>query len=1134
MNNNFLPVRLIFLLILLLSGNSTFAADSAIAAYSSPAKLTLKIINARLKEIEATAELDEATKNKLIELYRKSISFLETASAYNATADEFILARKTASKKAESIRKKVEKRSIIPATKSIKVSDKTPLAQLEHVFFTEKANAAAVEAKLADYEEQLASQQGRPSQIRQRLIEARKKKAQIASKLDLPAADDLPPKIIEAKYWILKAEAATLSVEIKMLDQELLSQPMRLDLLDAQQEYATFSLKRINERVQLLQELVNQKRREEAERTKTEAEKAQRKVADKHPLLKLLAKKNSALSNEINSLANKLDQISKREQTVKIEEKRITDDFNNTQKKLHIAGMDQAFGQMLLQQSHSLPDFSAFHKEAELRKASIAASSLRQIRYKEEARRLQDNNKYIRELTAKLSPEEIQNIADDIEDLIDKRIELLDKAYDLNEAYFRALSELDFAQLKLTEIVEAYQEFLDERLLWIPSAAPPSLDMLRMLPKQIALFLSPDQWSRLLDTLIVHAANSPSLALVTALVAFLLWQAKYFQHALEKTGKKILKLKTDQFIFTIKAIFLTLLLAAPWPLLIATLGWQLQHTGAESDLSSAIAAALFWVWEPFFYLQTLYVLCAPGGLAAAHFRWPETSVQLWRRDAKLLMFTFLPIAFFAVTVVNLDQNSFGGGLGRLGITTTQLVLAFFFYRQFSSKQSALHEFMALHPQSVLTRFRLLWFTLTAILALLLALLTFSGYVYTGAVLTGRLLDSLWFLLALIIVQQLIVRWLLLSQRKLAFQAEMKRREAERTERITKQSELPDEESNTIQIEEPEIDFVSLSQDSSKLVNTALLIIGVIGFGMIWSEILPAFNFLDNITLWERTTIVEGEETNVPVTLIDFLLALLVAGITILAAKRFPALLEIFMLQWFSLSAGDRYTIKTLINYIIVATGIIVFFNLMGGNWSQIKWLFAALGVGIGFGLQEIVANFISGLIILFERPIRVGDIVTVGDTDGVVTRIQIRATTIRNWDKKELLVPNKEFITGRLLNWSLSDKVTRIIIPVGIAYGSDVGKAKELMLEVAEKNECIMSEPSPFVTFEEFGDSALVLKLRCYIDTLDHRLSTISKLNEEINQAFNKAGICIAFPQRDLHLNTLAPLDIRIQANNER
>ena len=152
---------------------------------------------------------------------------------------------------------------------------------------------------------------------------------------------------------------------------------------------------------------------------------------------------------------------------------------------------------------------------------------------------------------------------------------------------------------------------------------------------------------------------------------------------------------------------------------------------------------------------------------------------------------------------------------------------------------------------------------------------------------------------------------------------------------------------------------------------------------------------------------------VPVTLADAGLAVIIAVITVISTKRFPALLEIGVLQHLKMDPGGRYAATTLSRYVIAAVGTILFFGTIGASWSQIQWLVAALGVGIGFGLQEIVANFISGMIILFERPIRVGDTVTVGDTDGVVTRIQIRATTIRNWDGKELLVPNKEFITAR-------------------------------------------------------------------------------------------------------------------------
>ena len=157
-------------------------------------------------------------------------------------------------------------------------------------------------------------------------------------------------------------------------------------------------------------------------------------------------------------------------------------------------------------------------------------------------------------------------------------------------------------------------------------------------------------------------------------------------------------------------------------------------------------------------------------------------------------------------------------------------------------------------------------------------------------------------------------------------------------------------------------------------------------------------------------------------------------------------------------------------YSIAAIGALAALSIIGARWSQVQWLAAALSVGIGFGLQEIVANFISGIIILFERPIRVGDVVTVGDTSGTVTRIQIRATTIRNWDRQELLVPNKEFITGRLLNWSLSDETTRIKVPVGVAYGSDVQRAMALMDEAAREHKKVLEEPPPSVVFDCFGD----------------------------------------------------------------
>jgi len=152
--------------------------------------------------------------------------------------------------------------------------------------------------------------------------------------------------------------------------------------------------------------------------------------------------------------------------------------------------------------------------------------------------------------------------------------------------------------------------------------------------------------------------------------------------------------------------------------------------------------------------------------------------------------------------------------------------------------------------------------------------------------------------------------------------------------------------------------------------------------------------------------------------------------------------------------------------------------------------------------------------------------VSVGDNEGVVSKIRIRATTILTKDRKELLVPNKEFITGQLLNWSLSDPVTRLILPIGIAYGSDIPLAREIILQAAQENEQVLKDPNPKVLFVSFGDNTLDLQLRCFIDDVDHRLKTISEINETINNKFSAAGINIAFPQRDVHLDIKQPIDI--------
>jgi potassium efflux system protein len=253
---------------------------------------------------------------------------------------------------------------------------------------------------------------------------------------------------------------------------------------------------------------------------------------------------------------------------------------------------------------------------------------------------------------------------------------------------------------------------------------------------------------------------------------------------------------------------------------------------------------------------------------------------------------------------------------------------------------------------------------------------------------------------------------------------------------------------------------------------------------------------------------------------DVLLTLLIAVVTVLAGRNIPGLLNVFLLERLPLDSGARNAATTLCGYAIMLTGLILGCNALGLRWQNVQWLAAALMVGLGFGLQEIFANFISGLILLFERPIRVGDVITLDDTTGTVSRTRIRATTITNWDRKELVVPNKDLITGRLLNWTLTDKTNRLLLAVGVAYGSDLAKVRDLLEQIVHGHPNVLEDPAPLITFETFGDSTLNYTIRCYLSTLKTRLSTTHELNTAIHDRFAEEGIEIAFPQRDIHIRS--------------
>ena len=258
-------------------------------------------------------------------------------------------------------------------------------------------------------------------------------------------------------------------------------------------------------------------------------------------------------------------------------------------------------------------------------------------------------------------------------------------------------------------------------------------------------------------------------------------------------------------------------------------------------------------------------------------------------------------------------------------------------------------------------------------------------------------------------------------------------------------------------------------------------------------------------------------------------ALLIFGTVVILSSWVRSQMENNWLKMTTMGQGARDALVTIIGYIMFLIAIMAGLSAAGFDFGNIAIIAGALSVGIGFGLQNIVNNFVSGLILLFERPIRKGDWIEVGGTEGVVKDIQIRSTIIQTFDRSDVIVPNSELISGQVTNWVLSSKTGRAILPVGVAYGTDTEKVRDVLMAIAEENDDVVKTgymPKPVVLFRGFGDSSLDFELRVFLHNVDSRLSVVSDLNFAIDKAFREEGIEIPFPQRDLHVKSLPVNDL--------
>ncbi len=922
-----------------------------------------------------------------------------------------------------------------------------------------------------------------------------------------------------------KAQLLRHASELRRAKAELDFRVIEQDSAALRQRQLELSLRELRQRlnldqrrVEILQDRIANLWRTELQTRIEQLTETEKELAGSAQVVLLAAAENIGLGSE---LVDNHEQLSRDRQTLtSIEEERdyVTEALRDSRARLELGGANEHVGRWMWTERRRLEPPARLRQKLASTRIALADLRLRLVTLNDQQQQLADIPSAVRELQVASetgADDELSNAGSDeqLPPLLLERVELLRLLEPVITRRIVALQQSETALHERLEATQALQSLLDRHLLWLPSHGVVNTQWLSRISEGLHDLTMPSRFATTLKLAARNITQRPSVW-ITCLIAILVLFTLRVQapSRIRAQAPLIDQPRAPNYRATGVAFLWTVLGALPIPVMLGLAGLLLQQLGNPGRYSDSLGRACMAIVVPLLAVQLLRWSLIRDGLASAHFGWRERRRQTLLRVLPLTaaivlaMHYITTLAFVRRSDIAIDVQA------RLAVITNALVLAWAFW----------HLLRAGRVWATGTRPSATHWLIRTVLPLLLlanAALALSGYIYSSGVLLRSLLDSINLIIVVTIGLGMLERYFLVGKQKLALR-QLEARQAAAREQAANGSE-------NVVIPDDDISVQDVGAQTASFLRGLRLSLLTLGLLWVWVDVLPAIYRLDEIALWHFSdTAADGTAIELPVTLASVLLGVFALVVTVLGSRNLPGLVEISLLSRTGVDAASRYVITSLLRYTIVIGGTLVGFSLLGMRWSQLQWMAAALTVGLGFGLQEIFANFVSGIILLFERPFRVGDVITVGDMHGRVTRIRTRATTILDFDNKEIVMPNKTFITGHLTNWGLSDTTTRVILRVGVAYGTDPAATRHLLLQAAGEDPRVLAEPAPSCWFLEFGASSLDFELRVFVASLNDRLEAQNALNMRINELFAEHGIEIAFPQLDLHVRDM-PAAIR-------
>ena len=1075
----------------------TLALSQPVWAENNADLPTEKILKSELAEAQKLPDGDEKTNN--VATIQASLDFLQqiqTQQKNNNDLQDTLIDADSEIQKNNADLQNLKKQLSTPSNADYASQSLANLqAQVEKLTNQQQDAQSALSA----VNTQLAGQSSVSERAQTALTDNVKRTQELNQKLADPTTNALLKQQIQLELQLIELKNIYNQVLLKNSDQLTVLYQSRYELLNTR-------VQALQQQIAAIQEAINQKN---LAKTQNQVEQAQQQSqnVEQNPLIQKELNLNAQLSQYLLEQTEKTNTLTQDE----LRMRNVLDNLTQTQRTIdeQISALQGTLvlSRIIQQQKQKLPtnlNIQGLSKQiADLRVQIFDITQKRNELYDIDAyisKIEQDENK-------SFTPAEKAQLTNL---LTERRKVASDLIKSLNNQLNLAIS-LELTQQQITQISDQIQSKLDQQSFWVKSNNPINLDWFKKLPMSLKAQFDGIGKKIGFPTNFDNLPYLLTYVFILFVIGGLIFKFKEsIKQRLSVINGEINTLRSDSQWHTPLALFYTALLSLSgtlWFLAACQLLGFFFVKNPQEFWEWSLSMAGYW-W----FFSFVLAILRPNGILVRHFGFAKESAASLQDVTKRIIVSVVLLLNTSIFSNVMDTGLANDVLGEINTIVALLFCIVIIAPRFIRTEKSLSSTTT--DKRDRTIFKIVRILLQLVPVVLIALIAL-GYYYTALNLITHIINTYIAWVVWSLVRHTIYRGVTVASRRLAYRRLQEKRQQ-------KQQDLNDgSPSDDVVVITEQEEGLALNEVRSQLLRFADLFIWTALFAIfyyVWSDLVTVVSYLRDITLWQQTSTTEAGVVTETISLFNLIVALIIVVITYILVRNIQGILEILLFSRVKLSQGTPYTITTLLTYILVAVGGAWAFSTLGMSWSKLQWLFAALSVGLGFGMQEIFANFVSGIILLFERPIRVGDTVTINDVTGTVAKIRIRAITMIDPDRKEVIVPNKSFVTGQVTNWALSNTVTRLVVSVGVAYGSDLELVKRLLLQAANEQPNILKDPEPRALFLTFGASTLDHELRVYVGQVSERNDTLDALNRRVNELFAENNIDIAFNQLDIFI----------------